>query len=123
MIESLKQDEGGYYTPTEVLKVIGVGGRQALEQRRKRGQIVSWSTAGRRYFYPKWQFQPDGKLLEGIAPILKLLAGGYGEWMVMQFFLARPPARGGERILDMLREGRVEEALNHARANSPKAHR
>jgi hypothetical protein len=110
VVESLKKAEGGSWKGTTLPR-----NPEELSRMRSEFQIVAWSD-GKGYQYPKWQFKrSSGGFLPGIQEILQILKSS-DEWRVMRYFLDHREMLEG-RILDLLRAGKVNEAIAHARLN------
>lgn len=110
VLESLKKAEGGSWKGSALPR-----NPEELSRMRSEFQIVSWSD-GKGYQYPKWQFKrSSGGFLPGIQEILQIFKSS-DEWRVMRYFLSPRDVLEG-RILDLLRAGKVDEVLAHARLN------
>ncbi|MGC4192758.1 MAG: hypothetical protein QM589_16565 [Thermomicrobiales bacterium] len=109
--EVLLMSEGGTLTAQEVGAMLGVT-RQAVDNRRKRGKLVAVELGRRGYAYPAWQFRA-GSVLPGLDRVLEVFAGS-GVWALLAFILNGNAWLDGERPLDVLRAGRVEDACRAA---------
>jgi biotin operon repressor len=105
--------EGGTLSAEEVGEVLGIS-RQAVNQRRQKGQLLALSVGRHGYAYPAWQLGREGTL-EGLPEVLELLSEE-DPWMQARFFLTPSPRLDDARPLDLLREGRVNEVLEAARS-------
>jgi hypothetical protein len=106
----LLEAEGGTLTSEQVAERLGRS-RQAVHQRQRKGQLLA--VAGPRgVLYPVWQFS-GGSVLEGLADILEAL-GDTPAPMAVQFFLTGRGALEGDRPLDALRAGRVDDVKRAA---------
>jgi hypothetical protein len=85
-----------------------------LHRRRKEYRIIYWRDARHNFHYPQWQFTPTGALLPGIQEVLELFMS-QDEWRVMRYFLGPRAQLSGLRPLDLLRQGKMEEVLAHAK--------
>jgi hypothetical protein len=110
--QRLTEAEGGSISAPEVARILGLT-RQGVDYQRREGLLIAWRTSEGRWHYPVWQFSPHG-MLPGIRECLKELETD-PEWGAMIFFLSRRDSLGGKRPLDLLKEGRLEEALSAAR--------
>ena len=108
VVEALKKSEGGAWKGSALPR-----SPEDLSILRSEFQIISWSD-GKSYQYPKWQFKrSSGGFLPGIREVLQIFKSA-DEWRVMRYFLDPRELLEG-RPLDMLRAGRVDEVLAHAR--------
>ncbi|MGF1601621.1 MAG: hypothetical protein ACFCU8_06310 [Thermosynechococcaceae cyanobacterium] len=93
--------------------------REAVNKRRRNGQLVAVSFGRRGYQYPSWQFQ-EGKVLPGLKEVLQAL-DAEGEWTPLLFLCSGDPSLKGDTPIDRLREGHVEAvvmaARNYGKAN------
>jgi hypothetical protein len=110
--KELEQAEGGSLSTVEVAKTLGYTNRQSVDYQRVAQNLVAWRISTH-WRYPKWQFTKNG-LLPGIKECLHTL-NTKSCWARMAFFLSKRHSLGGKRPLDMLREGRVDEAIAAAR--------
>lgn len=101
--------EGGVVPGESVAQLLGVT-RQAVQKRRTRGQLLAVPVGARRYLYPLWQFNDQGKTLPGLEETLAALAG-HDPWIQLAFFLGRDARLGGETPLQSLRHGDREAVL------------
>ncbi|NOY27699.1 MAG: hypothetical protein GXP62_17685 [Oligoflexia bacterium] len=110
----LLRAEGGTLGATEIAELLGIS-RQAVDKRRRAGQLLAVNTGRRGYRYPVWQLTQGGALT-GLELVLDAL-GRFDPWIRFSFFLQPHPALGedGRRPLDLLREGDVEPVLGAAR--------
>lgn len=116
LVQQLKDAEGGGLDRNEAAERLSIT-IPALHNRRKRGGIVAWTDGGAdRFKFPSWQFGENG-MLPGIEECLQALEGS-DEWAIMRFFLFPSDMADGKRPLDLLREGRINDALELARARS-----
>jgi hypothetical protein len=93
-----------------VEKALGVG-RERLRQMREGGQILGIVQGERRpTLYPHWQFTEEGAVAEGLEGIVEASREAGMEPETLHFFMTEPNDRlGGERPVDLLRRGKVEE--------------
>jgi hypothetical protein len=106
--------EGGAVSASEAVRLLGVS-RQAVDKRRRAGQLVSLSTGKRGYRYPVWQFDASGErgILEGLEEVLLRLQP-LDQWHCASFFLEARDELGGESPLALLRRaaaGDLEKVL------------
>lgn len=113
--EKLKQAHGGAWSAADLAKNFALSAA-TLHKRRKEFRIIFWRDSLSKFFYPKWQFQPAGTLLPGIAEILQTFRSR-DEWRIMTYFLNPRRQLGGASPLDLLRQGRIHEVLAHAKSH------
>jgi len=82
----------------------------------KTGDVLALDGATRGLRYPKWQITDDGRLLSGLAELMKELPGG--PWAVYRFLLQPHSELNGKTGLDALKANRVRQALDVARGIS-----
>lgn len=111
VLQELREAEGGAYTPSEACACLGIS-REELKALHDAKELVVWADAHGHYRIPRWQFR-DGKILPGIGACLRL--AGEDSAGHLKFFLTPAESSGGRSPLALLREGRVDEALEIAR--------
>lgn len=115
-VQQLKEAEGGGLDRNQAADRLSIS-IPALHSRRKQGRIVAWPDGGaHRFKFPRWQFGANG-MLPGVEDCLQALRGS-DEWAIMRFFLFPSESIGGKRPLDLLREGRIDEAVELAKSQS-----
>jgi hypothetical protein len=107
--KELELAEGGSLSAEELASALGRT-RQGIDYLRREGLIVAWRTTQGKWRYPAWQLTSQGGLLPGVRECLKALAT-HSEWEPMIFFLSPRESLQGKRPLDLLRAGRLEEAV------------
>ena len=107
--EMLEQD-GGVFSPSNVGKLLGIS-RQAVGLRRSAGTLLGVE-GNRGYLYPAWQFMGN-ELVNGFAEILELLSDN-DPWTQFIFFLSEDDAIDGERPIDLLHKGKIEQVRRAA---------
>ncbi len=110
--QDLLASEGGTWTAERAAAHLGLS-RQQVDNRRRAGRLIGLDTGRRGFAYPVWQFGERG-ILEGLEPVLGAMTV-LDPWGQAIFFLSGDPRLGGERPLDALRRGRVEEVQRAAR--------
>lgn len=85
--------------------------RQAIDARRKNGQLIGLEGPGRGVHYPEWQIMSDGHLTPGISEILELVDGD--TWAAYRFLVEDFPDASRDRLVDKLQDGEVDLVLNH----------
>ena len=86
--------------------------RQAIDNRRKRGNLLAVQLGRRGYRYPAWQFTPDG-VLPGLSQTLRAL-GDQSAWIQLSFLLNENAWLNGRRPLDLLRQGEIAPVIDAA---------
>ena len=105
--------DGGALSVAELAKALGVS-RQAIDKRRKGGQLLALEVGKRGYLYPAWQLGRTG-LLPGLAEVLAALQAD-SPWATARFFVSGNDRLGGKRPLDVLRKGNVVAVVAAAEA-------
>lgn len=88
--------------------------RETVNKKRKRHEVLGLEGATRGVRFPKWQIGDDGQLLGGLAQLFEALNGH--PWAVYRFLLQESGSLGGRTGLEMLRAGRIEDAVGAARS-------
>lgn len=108
-------EEGGTWSSAEVAEHLGIS-RQAVNQRRQRRDLIAARGGDKRSFaYPVWQFK-EGEVLHGLGDVQRVFLADVTPIMRIQFFLQAHPDLGGQRPLDVLRQGDVNRVLELAGA-------
>jgi hypothetical protein len=102
--DELLQAEGGMLKGEEVARLLGCT-RQSVDDRRREGKLLAVELGRRGFLYPFWQITDVG-LLAGMDRILPLLKDA-PPLAQMRFFLSGNHQCGGQRPLDLLRQGNV----------------
>lgn len=85
--------------------------RSTLHDWQKRGQVVALLAGARKHAFPLEQFV-DGRPIEGIAHVLKVVGNPRRAWL----WLVQPsPPLGGKRPIDLLKQDRQDEVVEAAR--------
>ncbi len=103
--------EGGACSVEEACAHLGIL-REELKALHEAKELFSWADDHGRPRIPTWQFR-DGKILPGIGACLRLL--GEDPAGHLKFFLAPADSANGLSPLELLRAGRIDEALAIAR--------
>ncbi len=106
--EKLLQTGGGVLSADEAAKLLGIS-RQAVDKRRKQGQLIGLVQGRRGYAYPAWQFE-GGRTIADLEQVLKVLHG-HDPWMQMAFFLNGNDRLGGDSPIELLRGGESSKVL------------
>lgn len=111
--QQLLEAEGGVLTAGDVAEILHIS-RQAVDKRRRKGQLLALAVGRRAYAFPAWQFDARLGLLPGIDEVFRALAE-HDPWMQLSFML-NPNAALSERTpLEALRAGERETVLRAAR--------
>lgn len=102
--DAILQSEGGVLTVEQAARHLSIT-RQAVDKRRRSGQLLAVPIARHRYAYPAWQFTPSGTL-PGLEDVLAAFSVD-DPWTQAAFFLGANTTLNGERPLDVLRRGEV----------------
>jgi hypothetical protein len=108
----LIEQNGGVFKTDEVAEYLGIT-PQAVNKHRALRQLVGLTFRKRGYVFPAWQFTDRGTV-PGLEQTLLSLAN-HDEWMQNVFFISPNTRLGGQRPLDLLREGALQEVLEAAR--------
>jgi len=113
-MRELLSADGGALTASEVAKVLDIS-RQAVDKRRKAGQLLAVELPKRGLLYPAWQLGETGAPLPGFAQVLAALRD-HDPWAQARFFVTSNDRLNDQRPLDLLREGALTPVLTAARA-------
>lgn len=89
--------------------------RQTISDRIGRGELIAYKTGSGQFMLPRWQFRPQGGLLEGLSDVLKAIREtipGAGDLTPFAFFLQEDPVTGGRTPLEALKAGDVKQVLD-----------
>jgi hypothetical protein len=112
MRELLGRD-GGSWTASQVATRLGIS-RQAIDKRRKAGQLLGVELPKRGVLYPAWQFTGTGTLV-GLVEVLAALRE-HDPWAQARFFVAENDRLGARRPVELLRRGKLALVLEAANA-------
>lgn len=104
-------DEGGTMSSREAAALLGLT-RQTVDNRRKASRLVAVDLGRHGFAYPAWQFTSDG-VLAGLDQMVQAFGPG-DPWGLMAFVLSGNARLNGQRPLDVLREGSVEQVVEAA---------
>jgi hypothetical protein len=107
--KELELSDGGSLSAEAMANVLGKS-QQGLAQLRRTGRLVAWLTAQGEWRYPAWQLNTDKQLFPGIRECLRAL-NTRSQWEPLIFFLSPRDSLEGKRPLDLLRIGRIDEAV------------
>jgi biotin operon repressor len=102
---------GGVVSSEEAAKILGIS-RQAVDKRRRQGQLIGLTQGKRGYAYPAWQFE-DGRTLANLEKVLKALRS-HDPWMRLIFFVNGNDRLNGRSPLEQLRSGELEPIVQAA---------
>jgi hypothetical protein len=110
--ERLKKEEGGHISVDEAARRLKVSRKETLKRYRE-GLVIGWRD-GSQVRFPAWQFANDG-LLPGMQRVLEGLRQTCrnDDWARMLFFLANRGSLEGRRPLDLVRQGKIAQALTY----------
>jgi hypothetical protein len=111
--QRLVESHGGSISADDVAKLLNIS-RQAVDKRRRNGQLLAVELGRRGYYYPVWQFGDSGTL-PGLENVLESLRD-YDPWMQLTFFVAPNPRLGNKAPFQALAERRLEGVLVAAQA-------
>ena len=124
--QKLALDAGGSISAIEASRLLRISEAVVL-RRVKRYQLLAWRDWREErltYRLPVWQFE-GRRLLPGIKRILKRFEFGdrylnlRDDWGAMLFFLVSRHSLEGKRVLDLLRIGQVDKALQYLEDDAP----
>src|SRR5580692_6487713 len=84
-MRELLSDDGGALTGPQVAELLGIS-RQAVDKRRKAGQVLAVELPRRGLLYPAWQFEP--KVRPHVEAVLAALRA-HDAWAQARFFVTR----------------------------------
>lgn len=103
--------DGHPLTSEEVASLLHLT-RQAIDKRRKKGQLLAVSLGRRGYLYPIWQFHED-KVLPGIEQVLAELETS-DPWSQLIFFTTGNIRLDGATPLECLQAGDIDRIVRAA---------
>jgi hypothetical protein len=107
--QGLLKESGGVFSAAQVAKFLNIT-RQAVDKRRRQGQLIGLTQGKRQYAYPTWQFE-GGRTLGSLEKVLDTLRG-HDPWMQLAFFVNGNDRLGGKSPLSLLKVGGARE-LEH----------
>ena len=96
--------DGGALSASDVAKLLGIS-RQAVDKRRRAGQLLAVELPKRGLLYPGWQFGEGASTLPGFTEVLEALRA-HDPWSQARFFITGNDRLGGLRPLALLRKRR-----------------
>jgi hypothetical protein len=109
----LQKSEGGAWSGQDLARLFDLS-FAVLHRRRKEFRIIYWRDARGEFHYPKWQFNPAGAVLHGVDDVLQIFRS-LDEWRVIRYFLNPRRQLDNKRPIDLLRDGKIENVILHAR--------
>ena len=109
--QNLLKAGGGVLSAEEAAQLLGIS-RQAVDKRRKQGQLLGLVQGRRGYAYPAWQFE-NGRTIRNLEQALEALRG-HDPWMKVAFFLNGNDRLDGKSPLELLRAGDSDRVLSAA---------
>ena len=113
-VREILQEEGGTVGAGEMGELLGGISAQAVDKRRRKGKLLALPAGKGGYRYPVWQVR-GGTVIEGFEEVLAVF-GVEDPWMRAAFFLSGDARLGGDRPLDRLNRGDVEDVEQAAAA-------
>jgi hypothetical protein len=104
---------GGLIETADVARHLGIS-RQAVAKRVQRGTLLALPGPSGSLRFPAMQFAENGTL-EGLEKVLGAF-NVHSPWTRLAVLLDTDTALGGERVIDALRMGNVDEVLNIVRS-------
>ncbi len=105
--------EGGMLSTQEVASILGIS-PQAIHKRRRTGKLIGIAQGLNQYSFPAWQFEGN-HTVAGLESVLAVL-GDHDPLMQVVFMLNPNDRLDGQRPLDLLRAGKLNEVLTAANA-------
>ena len=100
---------GGGLTSSQVAGALGIT-RQAVDKRRTRHALLAVPNGSGEYVYPACQFTPDG-VIPGLEEVLRAFQIK-NPWTQLSVLLASAPSLRGKTILEVLKAGEIERAVD-----------
>ena len=100
---------GGGLTSSQVAGALGIT-RQAVDKRRIRHALLAVPNGSGEYVYPACQFTPEG-VMPGLEEVLRAFRIR-NPWTQLSMLLASAPSLEGKTILEVLKAGQIERAVD-----------
>lgn len=109
--DEIRSLEGGAMSAAKFAQLVN-GSQKTVRAYRAKGKLFAWPQ-GRRLRYPVWQVH-QGAILSGLADVLTVFAmRDTAPLAIADYFLSESDELDGRRPLDLLRDNRVAEVLEH----------
>lgn len=115
-IIELRSAEGGSWSLVDLRNKFGFRAVH-LCRRRRQQKIIFWQDDHGAFFYPVWQFRPNGTLLPGVREVLKIFRS-QDRWRIVRYFLTCRRQLGHRRPLALLRAGEMKAVIAHAQLHA-----
>ena len=107
-------DAGGAYTLEKVQVLLNDVSRQSVDKKIKAGELLAVPGPSNIRRYPVIQFNDDRTVVSGLKEVQAALPGKSG-WVVLNFLIHPEPRLGGQRPIDLLRQGKTAEVVAAAK--------
>lgn len=108
------RDAGGAYDLDQVRTLLRGVSRQAVDKRVQEGTLIAVPGPSNRRVYPTFQFNRDGSVVPGLKAVRDALPTK-NAWTVLNFLVNADGRLGGQRPIDLLKDGRVIDVVEAAR--------
>lgn len=99
----------------DVQALLGVGTRQAVSDRARRGGLLALPTSAGRVYYPALQFGPGGRPFPAVPKVLAVFSRAEADpWLVASWFRTPQPLLDDSTPAEWLGRGDDEERLLEA---------
>jgi len=99
----------------QVQALLGVGTRQAVSDRARRGGLLALPTSSGRVLFPAFQFGPGGRPHPVLPRVLEVFGEAEVEpWLVASWFRTPQALLGDSSPADWMARGKAEETLLEA---------
>jgi hypothetical protein len=107
---------GPLYTTRQVRELMGIGSRQAISERVKRGRLLSVPGPGAKPLFPAFQFTGSGRPLPGLGAILDAFRDAVASpYTVASWFVTPEPLLADATPVAWLRDaGATDRAVQAA---------
>lgn len=94
-------------------ELLGIS-RQAVDKRRKAGELLAMQGATRGFKYPAWQVTGEGQVLAGLKDVLEI--SGQDDWAAYRVLVSEYPDGSGEPVFEKLRQGQSKPVMNYIKS-------
>ena len=99
----------------QVQALLGVGTRQAVSDRARRGGLLALPTSSGRVFFPAFQFGPGGQPHPALPKVLAVFAAAeVSPWTIASWFRTGQALLDGSTPADWMGQGKGEDRLLEA---------